>query len=51
MSLPRGITYRYIVKLFMDGYSIKGVALALKCEEWEVQLAIRRVLNRQKAYR
>lgn len=51
MSLPRGVTYRYIAKLFREGYSVKGLSLIFKCDSSDIYRAIRTVLQRQKAYR
>lgn len=51
MSLPRGITYRYVAKLFRNGYTVKGLSLIFKCDGGDIYRAIRTVLQRQKAYR
>lgn len=51
MSLPRGITYRYVVKLFRAGHHIKYLSFLFNCDSLDVQHAIRTVLKRQKAYR
>jgi Mor family transcriptional regulator len=43
-----GVTYRSIARRFKNGYSILGLAKRYKCEEYEIQHAIRVVLNKNK---
>lgn len=49
MSKPVGVTNRAIARKFKVGYSIKGLAGLYKCAEWEIQNAIRGVMNKRKA--
>lgn len=45
--MKRGVTHRHIARLFKRGYSVLGLSKKYKCEEHEIQHAIRMVMNRR----
>ena len=45
--IPRGLTYRTVAHLFQVGFSMQELALRFRCEDEDIQEAIRCVLERQ----
>lgn len=42
---PPGVTNKHIAYLFQCGYSILGLAKKYRCQEWEIQAAIRQYVT------
>jgi predicted DNA-binding protein YlxM (UPF0122 family) len=48
MSLPRGVTHKHIVSMFLRGLDMADIAHRIHCSRSAVEDVIRAVLNRQK---